>query len=470
MLASGQAKGRYAYDLPCGGGKTQAVVAWCAELWHQRQPFSVMVCQTQVAHLCDLKRQLIANGVPEDEIGLVHTLTPNPDKGILPATKDNDQKKIILVTHQKVRKGKDIEVVNTYQGEPQSLTIWDESLLVSEHRAVETYWIKKGLGCLWPDLEEEQTPDDLRDAINYLDQTWEVIQAEYIRQKAVVGKKVDPRKLALPEADSDDLERYREALPNDAYRGIVAVRHLLAMIGTGTSLRVITGTQGSGGCIQYDIAVPPVLTSVAVLDASWAIRDLERMDKTIKDDPGFDGDVKDYGDVTVHFMHHASGRDSMTKAFQKNKEKRKLSLEIATVVKGIPDDQGVLVFTFKQQETKKALDMADILRGDLKTQGIDVDAKLPCGRPWLSWLTWGQETSTSNYQHIPNVIFAGVLHRADVDLGGAIAGQKDDITTDISQAEITKVKRSEIAHSLLQAINRGACRQTVYGKAKTTNV
>jgi hypothetical protein len=54
------------------------------------------------------------------------------------------------------------------------------------------------------------------------------------------------------------------------------------------------------------------------------------------------------------------------------------------------------------------------------------------------------------------VIFAGVLHRADVDLGGAIAGQKDDLTANISQAEIAKVKRSEIAHSLLQAINRGA--------------
>ena len=33
MLAAGTTKGRWAYPLVCGGGKTQAVVAWCAELW-----------------------------------------------------------------------------------------------------------------------------------------------------------------------------------------------------------------------------------------------------------------------------------------------------------------------------------------------------------------------------------------------------------------------------------------------------
>ena len=464
MLATGTWEGRYAFDLPCGGGKTQAVVAWCAELWNRKLPYSVLVCQTQVAHLCDLKRQLIDNGVPEDEIGLVHTLTPTKD--ILPATKDNDKKQIVLVTHQKIRKGRDIAEVNTYQGRPRSLVVWDESLLVSEHRAIEKVSFEQGLGYVRPLVDNSRGSEDLGEAISYLESAWTIIQKEYDRQKAGVGRKAKPIRLTLPEASPEDLERYIEALPK--HTAVEAVRHLLAI--SQAPLRVILSNQGGGGCIKYDIAVPPVLTSVAVLDASWAIRDLERLDKTIQDDPGFDGNVKDYEDVTVHFLHHASGRASMTKAFMRKREDRKLSLEIATVVKCIPEDQGVLIFTFKQQETKKAPNMADILRGDLKDQGIDVDATLPCGRPRLSWLTWGQETSTSNYQHCLNVIFAGVLHRADVDLGGAIAGQKDDLTADISQAEITKVKRSEIAHSLLQAINRGACRQTVNGKAKTTNV
>ena len=38
------------------------------------------------------------------------------------------------------------------------------------------------------------------------------------------------------------------------------------------------------------------------------------------------------------------------------------------------------------------------------------------------------------------------------------------------QEDITKIRRSEIAHSLHQAINRAACRNTINGEARVTNV
>ena len=85
-------------------------------------------------------------------------------------------------------------------------------------------------------------------------------------------------------------------------------------------------------------------------------------------------------------------------------------------------------------------------------------------------MTWGQETSTSDYGYCTNVIFAGVLHRADVDLAGAIAGQRDNLTVRIDHAEVEAIKRSEIAHSLLQAINRGSARGTTDGKADPMQV
>lgn len=114
--------------------------------------------------------------------------------------------------------------------------------------------------------------------------------------------------------------------------------------------------------------------------------------------------------------------------------------------------------------------MAEKLRGDLKAAGVDVDAKLSNGKPRFVWLTWGQETSTSEYGYCTNVIFAGVLHRADVDLAGAIAGQRDDLTVNIKHSEVESIKRSEIAHSLLQAINRGSARNTVDGMAGAMKV
>ena len=203
---------------------------------------------------------------------------------------------------------------------------------------------------------------------------------------------------------------------------------------------------------------------MVVRDASWPIRDLQRLDKSIKEDPLFHGNVKSYETVTVFHLDGGSGRKAMTEAFTKPRADRKVSKEIVQVVKGIPEDEGVLIFTFKHDPGSK-VDMAEKLRGDLKAEGVKVTAKLANGKPRFSWLTWGQETSTSDYAHCTNVIFAGVLHRADVDLAGAIAGQQDNLTVDISHAEVESIKRSEIAHNLLQAINRGSARNTVDGKA-----
>ncbi len=461
MLASGTHQGRHAYDLGCGCGKTQAVVAWCAELWHQRQPYSVLVCQTQVEHLCELKRQLIANGVPGDEVGLVHSYG---DKASLPPTTGNGDKRIVLATHQNVRTGQNIDEVNIYQGNPRDLVIWDESLLASDHRSVEKMQVEMGRGYLRPMVDNGRAKADLQETVAYLDEAWKVFDAELARQHQGNGDS-RPKQLTLRSLTPEDQARMIKSVPGGGHLG--AVRELLAI--SQAPLRVVTSNQGGGGLIKYDVVVPRELRNVAVLDASWAIRDLERLDKTIKDDPNFNGDVKSYSTVTVHHLIGASGRQAMTDAFAGNRGDRKISKEIARVVKDIPEDQGVLLFTFKPTE-RRQLDMAEKLRGDLRAEGVDVDAKLASGKPRFAWLTWGRETSTSEFQYCRNVIFAGVLHRSDVDLAGAIAGQQDDLTVDIGHAEIAKVKRSEIAHSLLQAMNRGACRNTVNGVAEPMQV
>ncbi len=385
MLASGTHQGRHAYDLGCGCGKTQAVVAWCAELWHQRQPYSVLVCQTQVEHLCDLKRQLIANGVPGDEVGLVHSYG---DKASLLPTTGNGDKRIVLATHQNVRTGQNIDEVNIYQGNPRDLVIWDESLLASDHRSVEKMQVEMGRGYLRPMVDNGRAKADLQETVAYLDEAWKVFDAELARQHQGNGNS-RPKQLTLRSLTPEDQARMIKSVPSGGHLG--AVRELLAI--SQAPLRVVTANQGGGGLIKYDVVVPRELRNVAVLDASWAIRDLERLDKTIKDDPNFNGDVKSYSTVTGHHLIGASGRQAMTDAFAGNRGDRKISKEIARVVKDIPEDQGVLLFTFKPTE-RRQLDMAEKLRGDLRAEGVDVDAKLASGKPRFAWLTWGRETST----------------------------------------------------------------------------
>ena len=78
MLANGHDRGRFCYDLACGAGKTQAIIAWCATLIKSGLPYSVAVCSSKVEALCDIRNQMIKNGVPAEKIGLlgslIHTL------------------------------------------------------------------------------------------------------------------------------------------------------------------------------------------------------------------------------------------------------------------------------------------------------------------------------------------------------------------------------------------------------------
>src|SRR5262249_57910476 len=107
---------------------------------------------------------------------------------------------------------------------------------------------------------------------------------------------------------------------------------------------------------------------------------------------------------------------------------------------------------------------------EIVNAGIDTAAVLPNGKPRIVIRTWGEETATSEWKHCSNVLFAGVLNRSSVDLAGAMAGQKDDLLADLPVADINAVKLSEVAHSVYQAVNRAACRDTVNGQAVATNV
>lgn len=461
MLANGAASGRFAYDLPCGGGKTQAVIAWCAEMVLQNKPWSVAVSASRVADLCDIKRQLLeVHGVPESAVGIVHSYGDAAD---YPPTTGNDERPILLVTHNRVRGTGAARRIETYQGRPRSFVIWDESLIAAEHRAIERVQLEQGLGWLKPLAEGFRSGPDLVEAVRYLETAWAVLAQEFERQGSE-GR--GARAVDLPELEPDALERLLSALPDQ--READAPRDLLRI--SQGPIRAAKTNQGGGGVVTYEVVVPRDLANVAVLDASWAIRDLERLDRSIRDDPAFVPyrNFKNFGNVTVNHLRTKSGRTATVADFLEPREGRKLSREIVEVVKGLPTDEGVLIFTFKPKATRRGnapLDMAETLRGDLEAAGIDTAATLPDGRSRFAWLTWGQETAVSTYAYCRNVIFAGVLHRSDADLAGAMIGQSDNLLRPVSTMDIQTVRRSEVAHGLYQAMNRGACRTTENGEA-----
>ena len=61
------------------------------------------------------------------------------------------------------------------------------------------------------------------------------------------------------------------------------------------------------------------------------------------------------------------------------------------------------------------------------------------------------------------MIFAGVLHRDDIDLAANVLGQKDNLLADYGS--LHDIKRSEVGHSVYQALSRGSGRDTINGEA-----
>ena len=101
--------------------------------------------------------------------------------------------------------------VPPYKGGPRSLLIWDESLDVSEHRAIELVSIKKGIGYLRPDVEGKPTSPRAI-ALDYLDKCVAVITEELDRQRA--DKKHKTRTVHMPPLDPDEAQGMINAIPD----------------------------------------------------------------------------------------------------------------------------------------------------------------------------------------------------------------------------------------------------------------
>ena len=266
--------------------------------------------------LCDIKRALMDNGVPDEDIGLLHSYTFDPDLIVpgqplparhasLPATTDNETKRILLVTHQRVQSAGSPSGFNNYKDEPRNLLIWDETLITSRHRSIDKTDIAKGIGYLAPDVQPGGRLTNntaLIETLDYLDAAMEIIDAEALDQRKT-GRK--PKPLTLPPATVEQLDLMLRTIKP---WGATAPLHQLLEVSQ-APIRVVTVNKGGGGVIQYDIAVSPELRNVAILDGSAAILELVALDNTINMDPTFEGNIKDYSNVTIHQIGRASCRE-----------------------------------------------------------------------------------------------------------------------------------------------------------------
>lgn len=470
-MIQGTTSGRLAFGLDTGMGKTESVVALITAI-HELglDHVSILVCQSKVEGLCELKRKLMAMGVPEDRIGLIHSYRYDPaiesnlpeGYASLPCTPKDDHRQFQLVTHNRVKGGGDISKFNTYRDEPRSLAIWDESLLVSDSLSITELELRKAVHNFAADKELKA---DHAGLVKYLNESFAAIKAGFSQDSSV--------NIRLETLEPDTMTLYKKMLGKYFGEFKSVLTQLLDM--SSQELKLLTTKDGQG-VITYQIAVPKELNKVAILDASWWIRELERLDSSITSNTHFiHSHLKRYENVTIHQMQFSGSRSNLTADMSGRAEQRKVSKELAAVIKAIPSNQAVLIFTYKRQGNR--VDFVQTLKADLKQLGVDTDATVDITRsnqietkPRINFLTWGSETSLNEYSYCSSVILAGILHRSHVDLAAAIAGQSDDLKSDIQHRDIIRVHHSEIAHLMFQALSRGSCRKVNNGYAEPMKV
>lgn len=476
-MAQGRLQGRWAFGLPTGMGKTSSIVAFVSAL-HELglDHVSVAVAASKVEALAELKREMIAAGVPEDRIGLIHSYRHDPAKigedGTLledgyasePST-EGPPRQIMLVSHARFRDAGKLKEFATYQGKPRDVLIYDESLMVSDSVGIPVRELKAALGYLkgYYDGAEKQ-----KAVIDYLSRCLEIITAALEEAKA----SREAVMVDLPSLTDETIARYRAALGR---RLVMDSAHNLLDI-CREPIRVIPTAQG--GAVSYQIKVPEELKNVIILDASHPIRRLIHADKTIKDAekelPEFRNariklsQIKRFDDVKIYQRFSGGGRETMNRAFTAKRESRAITKEIGDVILRVPEDEAVLIFVYKSRHTDNT-NYRDILLRDLEARGIDINATIDVrGKrlPRINVATWGMETATNAYAHCSHVILAGVMQRSLVDLASAYLGQMDNIQADFTDDEIRDIWRSEVAHTAYQALSRGSCRVVENGQAK----
>lgn len=465
--AQGKRPGRWAFGLPTGTGKTSAIIAWCSTLVNLGlDHISVSVSASKVEALCQLKRDMMEHGVPEERIGLIYA---DGGRYTLPRTDDNDERQIMLVAHARVMAKTGLAKFNTYRGRSRDLMIWDESLLGSEATSMSVRELRGGLGYLKGAYGDQPTHASL---VGYLDRA---AQAVDIALTAAREAPRTPTMVSLPLASEEELATYRLLLPRKA--AVAATAALLDLVHE--NLRVVVTSDS--GVVQYHVTVPAELRNIIVLDASYPIRALMRADKTISDAETLPqikrigvplAKLKSFENVKLHQMFTGGGRTTLQKDYDLKPWDRKTTKAIIEVVKSVPPEQAVLIFVFKDRPGERTR-YREVTLADLQNAGIDTTATVEAiengkvvQRDRVMVSTWGQETSLNIFSHCAHVILAGVLQRSPLDLAGSFLGQVDDIHAGVSKDLVRDIARSEVCHAAYQAWSRGSCRVMQDGRAR----
>jgi len=465
---------KLAFPLFCGGGKSTCIRGLLIAITQLKLNYSVVVSASQIKALCDLKLDLIDDGIPESMIGLIHSKQYDPKRinedgsikdgyAHLPSNEDEEiiNRPFVLVSHCKIKHPKTcVESYNSYQGRKRDLIIWDESLLSGEATNLSTLFI-----------------------INSIDNT-----INGFDHKAK-GKSIEPKftqlikflcqiKSILIEAKNNhtDIKLNLPALPLKLYEinnqldfllvgnDDSDLKELFKCIDNVGEIRYIEEEQGS--VIHFRQTLPDELKSIVVLDASHSLRELTKSDESIET-----AEIecpKSYENLTFMFFKSRAGRGALEEEFFE-KDDSKLVAEITEIINAIlttSPNEPILIWNYK--DNKKG-SMAKKVKKRLieLDSSINIDAINEKGEKILNFCTYGNELGLNVFSHCKHSIFCGLLYLPRAYLAGMLKGLSKNMNKNVFEDNLLgNTVLSEQAHILYQATSRGSSRFTEDGKCK----
>lgn len=440
--AFGSVKERRCYPLPCGAGKTLGLVTWIATATRLQLRLDVAVATATVNAQCDIYDAMVAHGVNPNLVSIVHSKGKNARH---PCTTDTNRP-ILLLTHSKlIRSGEDMTATLT-GGRYRDLIFWDESLidystqhlaLVTAYRSIED--VQRGGGASKQMIE----------ALSYA-------KAKIEAQHELQRKDSPSSPLRLNEGH--DYDELRKEIPTLRFIGSESERRsakegiakLLNMLADSVAVALPKHGTHDDGLIQFRRMLSDKLDSIAVLDASAPVRLAAFNELGSTSHELFA--VKRYDNVSIKQVLLPASVSTLRQHPNRLEEVAEIA---ALTIRETPTSDSILIFTAKGDDQ---CGLQRRFKASLRRQGVDIEEKVD-DKPRISWLTWGNEASSNDYGHCQHILMLGLLRRSVLNLTAIAAAQRDDVCYVPTTQEWQLLQRTELAHSVLQGLNRGCSRQ-----------
>lgn len=438
---------RSVIPLEAGGGKSTAIGLWVSTWLHSDQANpdgSLIVAVSSLNELNEIYSNLMDRDVSHLDIGVFHS--SNDRKDVVQSDKDITSKRVVLTTHQMVKKRGYDGGFNFYKGKHRSLMLWDECCISSQ-----------GFSMRWRDYErlnDNVIPQSLREG--QIDYHYKYMGIYNLIESSLQKTKgEDMIDVISPPVNLLD-RKYLKGILNeinpsqDVFRDL---NNLLSVISQPFIVELDNKQEKPIGLLSFCKVLDERFNNMVIFNASHSINPLEKQDPKIKEIKMKNN--RSYKNVNINTWNLASGKDSIETALMNSSIRSKYLEPICDVLKNIPEGERAIIFYRKPSSDKR--DIKAVILKELEVLGVNVSEKVGIYSKY-EFVTWGNHKATNSFSDCKHIVMVGQLNRDPLQYKAELKGQSGSLKSYISDELVNRYIQQETAQEIYQAILRGVIR------------